>query len=240
MSYRNFAYYYDKMMNDVDYTWWMGHMKKHVKKEGHVLDVGCGTGTLSFLLAKNGYHVTGLDLSEDMLVVAEEKAKDLGLGVDFIHQDMRQLTGEDLYDGVLMALDVVNYLEKEEDVLATLQGVYRALKEGGILTFDVHTPHKMTSTFRDYLYVENDDELTYIWHVEPGDVPLSVVHELTLFSQNPDGSYQRSIEYHRQRTFEIEKYYQWLQEVGFTIVGVDGDRERQLFIARKEVNHESV
>jgi len=233
MSYRNFAYHYDQMMADVDYTWWLGHMKKYVKKEGHVLDVGCGTGTLSFMLAKEGYAVTGLDLSEDMLVVAGEKAKELGLRVDLVHQDMRRLTGPATYDGILMALDTINYLENEGDVLDTLQGAYQSLNDGGILIFDVHTPHKMTSTFNDYLYVENDDDLTYVWHVEPGDVPLSVIHELTIFSKNPDGSYQRSIEYHRQRTFEIEKYDHWLKEIGFTVIALDGDKDRQLFIVRK-------
>jgi len=234
MSYRNFAYHYDKMMADVDYAWWTGHIKKHVKKEGQILDVGCGTGTLSFLLVKDGYSVTGLDFSEDMLVVAEEKAKDLGLTVDLIHQDMCEMTGGNQYDGVVIALDSINYLETIDDVQATLKGAYQALKKDGVLIFDVHTPHKMTSTFNDYLYVENGDDLTYIWHVESGDVPLSVVHELTIFSQNPDGTYQRSIEYHRQRTFEIDQYKSWLKEVGFSVIEVIGDEDRQLFIARKE------
>ena len=229
MSYNSFAYHYDKMMADVDYAWWLDVITKHIKKGGRVLDVGCGTGTLSFALASVGYAVTGLDLSEDMLVVASEKAPH----VDFIHRDMRELDGLSNFDCVLIAVDSLNYLKTEEDVTMTLAGAHATLGVGGYFIFDVHTPHKMLETFADYLYVENDDDLTYIWHVESGDEPLSVVHELTLFAKNETGNYTKTIEHHYQRTFAMAQYAQWLLDAGFEIVEQLGDDDRQLFVARK-------
>ena len=229
MSYNSFAYHYDKMMADVDYLWWIEIITKHVKKGGLVLDVGCGTGTLSLALANNGYDVTGLDLSEDMLVVASEKAPN----VQFIHRDMRELAGLSNFDLVLIAVDSLNYLKTETDVQQTFAGAAAALGASGLLVFDVHTPTKMVETFADYLYVENADDLTYIWHIEPGEEPLSVIHELTIFAKNGNGSYSRSIEHHYQRTFEMIQYHEWLVAAGFEIIEQLGDEDRHLFVCRK-------
>ena len=233
MSYNSFAYHYDEMMADVDYSWWISTVENHVKKGCRVLDVGCGTGTLSFALTRLGYKVTGLDLSENMLVVASEKARKQGIKIDLIHRDMRELDGLSGFDCVLIAVDSFNYLENETDVGRTIAGVHSALNDGGLFIFDVHTPHKMVETFKDYLYVENADDLTYIWHIEEGEHPLSVIHELTMFAKNEDGSYIRAIEYHHQRTFEMTKYRKWLTEAGFEIVSTAGDEDRQLFVVRK-------
>lgn len=229
MSYNSFAYHYDKMMADVDYSWWIDVIEKNVKKGDRILDVGCGTGTLSLALTEMGYNVTGLDLSEDMLVIASEKAPN----IEFIHRDMCELDGLIDYDLVLIAVDSLNYLKTEVEVQQTLAGANSALRIGGKLVFDVHTPTKMVDTFADYLYVENADDLTYIWHVDPGDEPLSVVHELTIFARNEHGSYLRSVEHHYQRTFEMEQYQSWLAEVGFEIIEQFGDIDRQLFVCRK-------
>jgi len=233
MNYTGFAYYYDKMMADVDYTYWLSHVKNNVKTGSRVLDVGCGTGTLSLALAELGYFVAGLDLSEDMLVVASEKARAVGAEIEFIHRDMRELGGLSGFDCALIAVDSINYLETEDDVRKTLKGCYDALNEGGVLIFDVHTPEKMTEVFKDYLFVENDDELTYIWHVDEGEVPLSVVHELTIFARQDNGSYLRTVEYHYQRTYEFEVYEGWLLGLGFEVLLIEGDDERELFVARK-------
>ena len=233
MSYNSSAYHYDKMMADVDYSWWVKTIKENLPVGCRVLDVGCGTGTLSLALTKLGYHVTGLDLSEDMLIVASEKAKEHGSQIEFIHRDMRELDGLYGFDLILIAVDSLNYLENEADVRQTFVGAYSALNSNGLLIFDVHTPYKMTEIFKDYLYVENDDDLTYIWHVEEGVYPLSVVHELTIFAKNEAGSYTRTIERHYQRTFEMAQYEAWLAEVGFEIKSTVGDNDRQLFVTRR-------
>jgi len=238
MCYNSFAYHYDKMMADVDYSWWIKTIEKNLPRGCRVLDVGCGTGTLSLALINSGYDVTGLDLSENMLVVANEKAKARGIMIDFIHRDMRELDGLSGFDCVLIAVDSLNYLETEDDVRRTFKGAYDALNQGGILIFDVHAVEKVETIFKDYLYVENDEKLTYIWRVEPGEDPLSIVHELTIFSRNLDGSYNRNIEYHYQRTYEFEFYEYWLVETGFEVpaievIEMDEVADRELFVAKK-------
>lgn len=240
MSYNSFASHYDKMMADVDYSWWVQIIEKNVKLGHRVLDVGCGTGTLSLALTELGYEVTGLDLSEDMLVMAREKAHECGKVLDLIHRDMRELAGLSGFDCVLIAVDSLNYLATAADVRQTFTGAHAALIGGGLLIFDVHTPKKLTETFKDYLYVENGDALTYIWHVCPGPHPLSVVHELTLFAKNEDGSYQKAIEHHHQRTFELPQYLAWLVEAGFELIEIQKADGRNLLIARKvEVDDET-
>ena len=233
MCYNSLAHHYDKMMVDVDYSWWIKIIEKNIEKGCRVLDVGCGTGTLSLALTNSGYHVTGLDLSANMLVVANEKAIEHGMKIDFIHRDMRELDGLSGFDCVLIAVDSLNYLENEDDVKQTFAGAYEALNGEGMLIFDVHTPYKMRSTFKDYLFVENGDELTYIWHIEEGEHPLSVVHELTIFAKTDADNYRRTIEYHHQRTFEMKQYEAWLAEAGFEMVTTDGDEDRQLFVASR-------
>lgn len=234
MSYNTFAYHYDLMMVDVDYSAWLEIIKKQIKKGGRILDVGCGTGTLSFALAEIGYDVTGLDLSSDMLAVAFEKMQNQKQYIQLLERDMRDLSGFADFDCVLIAIDSLNYLRDAEEVKLTFDGSYKALNSGGVIVFDVHTPKKMTDTFADYLYVENTDELSYIWHVEEDEEPLSVVHELTIFTKNEDGTYNRNIEHHHQRTFDQSDYEQWLIGTGFTILSITGDDERVFFVARKD------
>jgi len=234
MRYTSFASYYDKMMSDVDYNWWISNIKQYIKKDAQVLDLACGTGTLTTILANAEYNMTGLDISEDMLVIASEKIKDLNVKIDLIHRDMRDLDGLTDFDAVVCAVDSINYLTCIGDVQQTFNSVYNILNHEGFFIFDVHTPYKINNIFNDYLYVENDEDLTYIWYVNHDELPLSIVHELTLFAKNSDGSYNRNVEYHYQRTFEMSDYVFLLQDAGFTIVDQIGDNERQMFIVRKD------
>jgi len=233
MTYNNFAYHYDKMTADVNYSWWLNHITKNVPTGSRILDVACGTGTLTLALKNLGYDIFGLDLSADMLVVAKEKADHFGADINFIQRDMKELDGLQGFDCALIALDSLNYLTNATDVQHTIAEIYQLLNPEGIFIFDVHTPHKMLNTLKDYLFVENDDNLTYIWHVEAGEQPLSVVHELTMFTKNNDGSYSKFLETHQQRTFEMAQYENWLADAGFEVKTRDGDQDRQLFIARK-------
>lgn len=237
MGYNNFAYHYDAMMSDVDYDWWLNIIQTHIPENAQILDVGCGTGTLSLQLATAGYHVTGLDLSEDMLVVATEKAKTTDVDVTFIQKDMREIGELSGYDAILAAVDTVNYLTCENDVKKMFQGAKLALNSGGIFIFDVHTTAKINDIFDDYLYVENTDALTYIWHVAHGEKPLSIIHELTLFAQNENGTYHKSVEHHHQQTYERHQYTAWLDETGFDILATyEEDMSRILFVAKIKDN----
>ncbi|MCL1948481.1 MAG: class I SAM-dependent methyltransferase [Turicibacter sp.] len=241
MAYHAFSYYYDILMQDVPYYKWVAKTKKHLPIGSHILDVGCGTGTLSLLLAKEGYQVTGVDLSEDMLALAHEKSIAAGIPINFVHQDMSRMTGFSGFDGAVIYVDSLNYLQKDTEVFQTFRQLYESLNEGGILIFDVHSLLKVTETFHDYLYADTDPALTYIWHVGVGRYPYSIIHELTFFKKTETG-YARFQEIHEQRTFAIEEYAGWLEDAGFSILEIsadflDGpvreDAERVIFVAKK-------
>ncbi|HAX73779.1 MAG TPA: SAM-dependent methyltransferase [Firmicutes bacterium] len=241
MAYEAFSYYYDVLMQDVPYQKWIAKTKQYLPVGSTILDVGCGTGTISILLAKEGYDVTGVDLSEDMLAIANQKTMDAKVGIHYVQQDMCKLEGFSEFDGAVIYVDSLNYLRKDTDVYRTFKHLYQSLKEGGILLFDVHSLYKMTDIFQDYLYVDTDPELTYIWHVFEGKYPYSIEHDLTFFKRNGE-AYERFEETHYQRTFAVEEYTQMLEDAGFKILEISADfldeapsehSERIIFVAQK-------
>ena len=241
MAYKAFSYYYDVLMQDVPYHKWMSKTRQYLKPGEKILDVGCGTGTLSQLLANEGYRVTGVDLSEDMLALAYEKSLTSGVSVEYVQQDMSRLTGFKDFDGAVIYVDTLNYLQKDTEVFQTFQQIHSSLKEGGILIFDVHSLFKVTEIFEDYLFADTNPDLTYIWHVGEGKFPYSIEHELTFFIKSENG-YGRFQELHFQRTFAIEEYAQWLEDAGFKILEISADfldqapsedSERIIFVAQK-------
>lgn len=248
MTYARFAYLYDDLMKDVPYQDWVHFLDVQKTRYGvsgkKILDLACGTGELSVRLAAEGYEVTGVDLSLDMLAVAQEKAAEKGLQLFLIEQDMAQLEGLEQYDVVGIFCDSLNYLQTEEEVLSTFAGVWSHTKKGGLLLFDVHSLFKMNELFTDQTYAYNGDKISYIWQCFAGSHPYSVEHELTFFELEPaNGLYRRYDELHFQRTFPIAQYEEWLRMSGFEILAVTADfqdqepsetSERIFFTARKK------
>ncbi|PLT30938.1 class I SAM-dependent DNA methyltransferase [Peribacillus deserti] len=249
MSYGQFAYLYDELMKDVPYAEWVHLFKKQMEKYSisgtKVLDLACGTGEISVRFAREGYEVTGVDLSEEMLAVAHAKTAGEGLSVPFFQQDMTDLNGLGTFEAVTIFCDSLNYLESPEDVKAAFQSVYNHLEAGGLFMFDVHSVYKMEHIFYDATFAQDDEEISFIWNSFPGKEPLSTHHELSFFVlDHASGKYDRFEEVHYQRTFSAETYQAWLQESGFELLDIifdldeeqpnDSEAERLLFIARKK------
>ncbi|MGP7819020.1 class I SAM-dependent DNA methyltransferase [Niallia sp. 01092] len=227
MTYGKFAYLYDKLMSDVPYDKWLELILQAKQDFGltgnHLLDLACGTGELSIRLAEAGFQVTGVDLSEDMLSVAQGKTVDSGQTIFYLEQDMSSLEGLPLFDIIGIFCDSLNYLESEEAVLATFASVYQHLDENGLFIFDVHSLYKMNSLFINQTYALNDEDLSLIWQCYDGEYPNSVEHELTFFALGHDGKYNRYDELHFQRTFSVDQYKTWLAKSGFTVIKVAAD-----------------
>ncbi|RSD24140.1 class I SAM-dependent DNA methyltransferase [Mesobacillus subterraneus] len=247
MSYERFAYLYDQLMQDVPYDEWV-RMVEAYKEKFHIdgmklLDLACGTGELSVRFAQKGYDVTGADLSPDMLSVAQSKAQGLSLPIQFFQQDMTELEDLGEYDFVGIFCDSLNYLEDEQAVQKTFEGVYRLLKKGGLFLFDVHSVYKMDYIFADATFTWDDEEITYIWNSFKGEKQHSVEHELTFFVLDESGKYDRVDELHFQRTYPIDVYQKLLEQSGFKQIEITGDykmeapgqnAERIFFAMRKE------
>lgn len=248
MTYGKFAYLYDTLMDDVPYDEWVNWIKrvsgKYGSKGNKVMDLACGTGQLSIQLSQAGYHVTGVDLSEDMLAVAQAKADTQGLSIPFFQQDMTELEGHGLYDIIGIFCDSLNYLREPSDIEKTFTGVNEHLAEGGLFFFDVHSIFKMDYVFTDGPFTLNEEDICYIWNSFPGEYPHSVEHELTFFVlDEAAGMYSRVDEIHYQRTYEISFYEELLEKSGFELLEVTADflpgepgpeSERILFAARKK------
>ncbi|CAM3794277.1 class I SAM-dependent DNA methyltransferase [Alkalicoccus chagannorensis] len=222
MSSTHFASLYDLLMEDAPYEEWLDYTRRFAEPGSRILDLACGTGTLTLQLAAEGYTMTGIDISADMLAAAEGKARAASESVSFVQQDMRELHAG-TYDVVTLYCDGLNYLAEESDVKQTFQHVAASLEAGGVFLFDVHTPFKMEHIFHHQLYGEDGAEVSYLWFCEPGDDPLSVHHLLTFFVKGGDGRYERMDEELYQRTFSPSSYERWLKESGFTDIEVKSE-----------------
>jgi ubiquinone/menaquinone biosynthesis C-methylase UbiE len=247
MTYGQFAYLYDYLMSDAPYEAWREFVQKKMRKYGRdkskrLLDIGCGTGELSIRLAHDGFQVTGVDLSEDMLAVAQAKAEESGVFIDFFQQNMAELSGFAPFDIAVIFCDSLNYLQSENEVRQTFERVYDYLNKGGLFLFDVHSPYKMEHVFANQTFADNEEEISYIWNCFPGEASYSIEHELTFFVRDDNGIYHRYDELHIQRTYEVEKYKQWLVSSGFEVLEISADftdeppsetSERIFFVAKK-------
>ncbi|MGV3487552.1 MAG: class I SAM-dependent DNA methyltransferase [Tuberibacillus sp.] len=247
-AYRHFASLYDELMAEAPYNNWLEFLKRKTAqyevKDKRLLDVGCGTGTLAVMLANDGYEVTGVDLSEEMLTIASIKAAESPLSVVLVQQDMRELDLGETFPLITAFCDCINYLETYDDVERTFTAVYEHLESGGLFLFDVHSIYKMDHVFQGASFSFAGEELSYIWDCFEGPYEHSVDHELSFFVLEETGLYRRYDEVHHQRTFEKDVYVNALEKAGFHVLDIEGDfkdgmpdqhAERLFFTAVKQI-----
>lgn len=212
-------------MTDIPYEDYAAWIMTYAPAEHYprLLDIGCGTGTMSLLLAQAGYEVSAIDLSEDMLAIASERVQAMGFTVPFHAMSMSELQGFTDLDVAIIPIDSLNYVRDTEDVVKTLEGVYASLKEGGQLFFDVHSTLKTDEIFLEGPFTYDEDGINYVWHTDEGDAPHSVESAITFFVETESGLYERFDEEHYQRTYEPQQYFEWLQQAGFKEIEVTAD-----------------
>ena len=242
-AYSAFAAGYDRMMGDVDYDGWANYIDGFLKEAGAktVLECACGTGSLTVRLARRGYAMTGSDLSEDMLMIARQKALNASLRfLPFVCQDMRQITLHKPVDAVVSACDGVNYLlDGPEDFF---RSAYKALKPGGLLFFDVSSAHKLSAILANNTFAATGEDWAYIWE-NTYHPRLNRVDMLLTGFLKQGTSYARFEEHHSQRAYTEEELRISLENCGFTDIHVyeaftrnapSAAAERLQFTARKE------
>ncbi|CAM3943692.1 class I SAM-dependent DNA methyltransferase [Lederbergia lenta] len=232
MSYERLAYVYDTLMANVPYEKWLHFFKeekqRHQVHGNRVLDLACGTGEMSVQLAKEGLTVTGVDLSSDMLMVAQEKAEQAKVTINLFQQDMSALEGLDTFDVITVFCDSLNYLQTPEDTKNTFSHAHRHLDENGLFLFDVHSTYQMDYRYVNETFTLNEEKIAYIWDSFVGEHEYSVEHELSFFVlEEESGLYERFEELHKQRTYSINDYTLWLDEAGFTVLSVTADFTNQ-------------
>ncbi|MBQ0138658.1 MAG: class I SAM-dependent methyltransferase [Kurthia sp.] len=228
-SYGRFAEVYDQLMQDIPYdayVQWVAE-KAPASQFPTLLDIGCGTGVMLEKLLAKGYQAAGLDLSEEMLMIANERLNANGQQALLVCQSMDELEGFVDLDIITIPIDSINYLPEVEQVKETISRAFEALKSGGHLFFDVHSLFKMNEIFMDGPFTYDDGEITYLWDTEAGEAPHSVHHDMTFFVQAENDLFERFEEYHFQRTFPLETYVAMLEEVGFRSIEVTADFENE-------------
>lgn len=247
LEYGEFAAVYDRLMTDVDYKSWSAYICALLKSGGilpgsNVLDCACGTGEITLRLQKEGYLLTGSDRSEQMLAIAQQKARKAGQKIPFICQDMRRISLHKPVSAINCSCDGVNYLLTDEERDAFFSSAYAALKDDGLLLFDVSSAYKLEHVLGGQTYGEDRTDCTYLWQncFDPKSGLLEM--RLSFFLPDGQGKYTRFDERHVQRAHEQTAIIASLDRAGFQIEGIydaftteppKDNSERIQFVARK-------
>jgi SAM-dependent methyltransferase len=226
VSYRQFAYLYDRLMEGIPYEEWIRYATHFWSRSGAprtVADLGCGTGSIAIPLAQRGLRVYGVDLSSDMLAVAREKEEQLlctssfvrGGALHWLEQDMREWELTEKVDSVVSFCDCMNYITEEDDLLQVFESTFRSLKEGGSFLFDMHTIKQLREYAEQQPFVLNDEDVSYIWTCDYDEEREQIYHDLSIFVS--EGMvYRRVDEEHTQRAYPIQTIIDLLQQAGFS------------------------
>lgn len=244
-SYQALAQNYDGLTQDVDYEAVAEYLEQHLKLAGlqpkSVVDLGCGTGSLSVILAQKGYQVTGVDLSEEMLSVAWEKAYDMGGNRPFfVCQPMEELELPAPVDLAVCCLDSLNYVTDPEACREAIRRAYDNLAPGGMFFFDINSEEKLKGLDGQVFLDENED--TYcVWRAEFDQEENICYYGMDIFTREDD-VWVRDFEEHLEYAYSVSQLTEFLESAGFTDVKTYGDRtweapkdgeQRIYFIARK-------
>ncbi len=225
-AYENLAVSYDRLTNDVDYEATVDFYYEILSQEGlkprTAVDLACGTGSVSLLLAKRGLQVTGVDLSEEMLTVACQKAQELENPPVFVCQPLQNLKLPRGVDMAVCALDSLDYITDPSDCAEAIRRVYKALNPGGIFLFDVNTPEKLRA-MDGQVFLDEDDDVYCVWRGEFDEQTNICSYGMDLF-QRQGGVWVRSFEEHREYAYSQEQLTKYLKDAGFTGIEVYADR----------------
>lgn len=220
-SYTGFAGVYDELMDDAPYEEWKERIVTVLRgngiDNGLVADLGCGTGTMTELLADAGYDMIGIDLSAEMLQVAQQKREASGHDILYLCQDMR---GFELYGtvrAVVSICDSINYITEIEELTEVFRLVDNYLDPGGIFLFDFNTAYKYREVIGDATIAENREAVSFIWENVWNEEEKINEYDLTLFIREGEG-YRKCVETHFQRGYEPEEIEMAIKASGLLLL----------------------
>jgi SAM-dependent methyltransferase len=232
-------------MADVPYRQWLDYIMSVWSFYGFsptsVLDLACGTGSMSLQLALRGYRVVGVDSSLKMLQVARRKLKSHGLLAEFLYGDMRDFTLGEPVDAAVCVFDSLNYLLEPGDVQKAFRQVEKALRPGGMFVFDVNTPERLAIIPNEVHIMEGSDYYL-VWRDVYDRSRKWWRVQLTGFIKDA-GTWRRFDETHRERAFPLESVAEWLEDAGLNVLAVydscsfrpaTSSTSRAYFVSRKD------
>ena len=245
-AYHALAVSYDRLTNDVDYEATVAFYNEILRREGlrprTAVDLACGTGSVTAILARQGLEVTGVDLSEEMLTVAMEKVMDMEHPPRFVCQSLQELRLPRGVDLAVCALDSLDYITDPTDCAEAIRRVYKALNPGGIFIFDVNTPEKLRA-MDGQVFLDEDDDVYCVWRGEFDQETNICSYGMDLFQRRGE-VWERSFEEHKEYAYSQAQLTKYLKAAGFTHIRVYADRlfedpregeQRIYFKARKGI-----
>lgn len=245
-AYTGFAQVYDTFMDNVPYEEWTDYyteiLREHGIMDGIVLDLGCGTGSMTELLAEQGYDMIGVDNSEEMLDLAMEKRAASGQDILYLLQDMRKFELYGTVRAVISACDSVNYLTEPGDLVKVFSLVNNYLDPGGIFIFDLNTVYKYQEILGEQTIAEDREECSFIWDNFYDEEEMINEYDLTVFVQEEGDLFRRYCETHYQRAYSLETVRALIEKAGMEVLAIydaftynkpKPDSERVYFVARE-------
>ena len=245
-SYNQFANVYDLFMEDTPYDRWFEFIndcfKRYELEPKVICELGCGTGQMTQKFAATGKAVIGIDLSAEMLMVAQNNAYEAELDILYSMQDMATFELGEAVDVICSCCDSVNYLTYEDEIDGMLQGVVDYLVPGGLFIFDLNTPYKYKNILGQQNFADQTEEAAYIWTNYYDEETKINEYEVSFFIQDESGKYERSIENHFQKAYDLEEMKRRLEKIGLEVLGiydnytfdlVKEESERATFVVRK-------
>lgn len=248
-AYTSFARVYDTFMDNVPYKEWAdyyeGILKKNGITDGLVLDLGCGTGSMTEELASRGYDMIGVDYSEDMLEIAMEKKAESNHDILYLLQDMREFELYGTVRAIVSACDSVNYIIEEEELEEVFRLVNNYLDPNGLFLFDFNTEYKYREILGEQTIAEDREDCSFIWENYYYEEDQINEYELTLFIQEEEQPdlYRKFQETHLQKGYTLEGMKALLERAGLVFEGatdadtggsVTDESERIHVIAREK------
>lgn len=221
-SYFAFASVYDEFMDNIPYEEWgeylLSLLKKYGVKQGLIADLGCGTGTITEILARAGYDMIGIDNSIEMLDVAREKLADSQLEILYLCQDMREMELYGTVHSVVSICDSMNYITDIEDLKQVFRLVNNYLEPQGLFIFDMNTEYKYKHILGEQTIAEDREDKSFIWDNFYDEETKMNEYHLSIFLQEEEDLYRKYEEFHYQRAYTLEEVKEALKEAGMEFV----------------------
>ena len=240
-----FSNAYDKLQ-DADYNAFFEYYKKVFEKYNLkpelVLDLGCGTGSITLKMAKAGYDMIGIDLSCEMLDIARQKATAEGCDILFLNQDMTEFELYGTVDAIISSLDSINYITEEGGIEKLFKLCENYLNPGGIMIFDINSEYKLKEVLGNNTFVSEEDDIYYVWQNSFDEEENICSFILDFFVEKSNGSYDRFSEYQEERAYSKEEIENAVNASGLKILGCfsdfsfsepDSKAERLFYVLKK-------
>ena len=226
-AYHELAFSYDRLTSDVDYDatvdFYFQILDAEKLQPRTAVDLACGTGSVALRLANRGLQVTAVDMSWEMLMVAQQKALETEAYPQFVCQKLQNLHLPKAVDLAVCALDSIDYILDPADCKEAIRRVYKALNPGGCFIFDVNTPEKLRA-MDGQVFLDEDDDVYCVWRGNFDEQTNICSYGMDLFQRKGDLWY-RSFEEHQEYAYSAQQLVGYLKEAGFTSITVYGDRK---------------